>query len=188
MSKKNPNKKPRNYIFSRGKERERLLQEERIAEEKRRKRSEAAKKGSAKGKATREFKEIKKALDTHAKNDRTFYATMDKPPSSLDELKKEIERMKAELKAIGKETRDEAEEASSESERKRLTVRAKLDETWGKELDRLKKKLSEIHEKDKDSRTEEDYDDFWDEEDTAEDNNEDPEIPIDVMTDEDFPF
>lgn len=186
MGKKN--QKPKNYIFSRGKERERLLREERIAEEKRRKRSEAAKKGSAKGKATKEFKELKKAIDTHFKNERTLYSTLNEPPSTLDMIKAENDRMRKELKSIGKETRDEAENAPNDSERKKLNVRAKLDETWGKERERLKKKLAEIHSKDKDSRTVEDYDDFWDEEDTAIDEDEEDRIPIDEMTDDDFPF
>lgn len=150
-----------------------------------RKKSASSKKGSSLGKAKKEYNQLKKAIEAHQKNGRTLYESPTVAPKTIEELRAESSRIKEELKSIGNESRQEAKASKSISERKRLNVRARLDETWGPQHDRLKKILSEIHEKDKDSRVEDDYNDFWTDEDTAVDEE---EVNIQEMADEDFPF
>lgn len=150
--------------------------------EKWRKKSAASKKGAETGKAKKEYNQLKKAIEAHQKNGRTLYETKSTPPTKLNDIKAESERMKQELRNLGAESRQEAKNANTESERKRLTIRARLDEEWGPNRDRLKELLSRIHEKDKDSRVESDYEDFWTEEDTAVDEEDDE------MEDDDNPF
>ena len=150
--------------------------------EKWRKKSAASKKGAEAGKAKKEYNQLKKAIEAHQKNGRTLYDIQSTPPTKLHDIKAESERMKRELKNLGAETRQEAKNAPTVSERKRLNVRARLDEEWGPNRERLKKILAEIHEKDKDSRVESDYEDFWTEEDTVEVEEDDE------MEDDDNPF
>lgn len=146
-------RRPKN-IFSIGRKREIMLELERLEEERRAKRSAAARKGSASAKLTKEYNQLRKALERMQKQGKTLMELPEAKPKSLEETRKLAEAIKQELKSIAAETRMEAKYASSDTEKKRLKIKAKLDETWGPERDKLVKQLEEMNKEKKKAREE----------------------------------
>lgn len=184
----------KNRLFSEGRAREISLEIERIQEERRSKRSASARKGAAKGKATKEYNQLKEALSKMQKQGRTMMELPEQTPTTLDEIKSKSEEIKKELQTIGEETRKEAEHAHNLSEKRRLQIKAKLDENWGSERDRLAKKLEDIHKAKKKaaqneevSESEDLYAPFWSTEDIAIEAN-DPEEDSDIIDEDEVPF
>jgi len=181
-------------LFSEGRAREISLEIERIQEERKAKRSAAARKGAGKGKATKEYNQLKQALAKMQKQGRTMMELPEQTPATLDEIKSKSEEIKKELQTIGEETRKEAEHAPNKSEKRRLEIKAKLDENWGSERDRLAKKLEDIHKAKKKAAQNEEviesedlYADFWSAEDIAIEADE-PEEDDDIIDEDDVPF
>lgn len=132
-------------LFSRGRKREIMLELERLEEERRAKRSAAARKGSASAKLTKEYNQLRKALQRMQKQGKTLMEIPEARPKSLEETRKLAEAIKQELKSIAAETRLEAKYAGSDAEKKRLEIKAKLDETWGPERDKLVNQLEDMN-------------------------------------------
>lgn len=147
-------RRPKN-IFSTGRKREIMLELERLEEERRAKRSAAARKGSASAKLTKEYNQLRKALERMQKQGKTLMEIPEARPKSLEETRKLAEAIKQELKSIAAETRLEAKYAGSDAEKKRLEIKAKLDETWGTERDKLVKQLEDMNKEKKKAREEE---------------------------------
>ena len=194
-------KRGKRRIFSQGRELEILLEIERIQEEQHARRSAAARKSSDRSKLTKEYNQLKKAIERMQKQGRTMMALPQNPPKSAEEMRKLSEAMKRELKSLAAETRMEAKHASSEKEKRRLEVKAKLDESWGPERDRLQKKLEDIHKDRRDKEADFDaerYSAFWMDDDAAVEIEEEPETEeeeepeddfgLDYMDDDEFPF
>lgn len=146
-------RRPKN-IFSTGRKREIMLELERIEEERRAKRSAAARKGSASAKLTKEYNQLRKALERMQKQGKTLMELPEARPKSMEETRKLAEAIKQELKSIAAETRMEAKYAGSDTEKKRLEIKAKLDESWGPERDKLVKQLEDMNKEKKKAREE----------------------------------
>lgn len=191
-------KKPKNRIFSgeklSDKERKKIEAQLARAHErdsyestKRRRQAQSerskAKYEAEKNSALKEYEELKNAFEqskgTGQHKRDTLYNLPEKDPSKLYEIKGESSKIKDALSELAEESRRKAKELEKESgqtdEVKNLKIKAKLDETWGAERERLKDILEGISKKDKESRTIEDYNDFWDESDTAVDDESDLE-------------
>ena len=179
----------KSVIFHTGRAGEILKEIEQIREERREKAS-----------ANREYGYLKKAIESMQKQGRTMMELPEERPKDSNEKKRISNMMKEELRAIAAETREEAKHASSDRERKRLDIKAKLDETWGPEREKLKRKLEEIHKqkranKGTGSAVEDLYLDFWSNEDASVMMEEEPEPEPEEdfgfyreMDDDEFPF
>ena len=141
-------------LFATGRKREVMLELERIEEERRAKRSAAARKGSARANLTKEYNQLRKAMERMQKQGKTLMELPEAKPKSLEETRKLAEAIKQELKSIAAETRMEAKYAGSDTEKKRLEIKAKLDESWGPERDKLVKQLEDMNKEKKKAREE----------------------------------
>ena len=146
----------KSVIFHTGRAGEILNEIEQIREERREKAS-----------GTREYKYLQAAIERMQKAGRTMLELPEVMPKTLTEKKRLTEIMKEELRNIAAETREEAKNARSLAEKKRLEVKAMLDESWGPERDRMIKTLEEYHKNPEDSAAQRKYRPLWKESDLA---------------------